>query len=314
MFLIAGRRILQALPTLLGVSLVVFGLLQIVPGNPIDLLLPPEATADMVAQMKAAYGFDKPLYMQYLSWLGRMVTGNLGVSIFSGQPVATELFTALGNTMILAIPSAILGFSLGIVLGILAALNNGRWPDKFFSVVAITGVSVPHYWFAIIMVTAFSVILNLLPAQGMAEGGGIPTNLDDAKYLIMPVITLSLIPMGIVARLVRATVLDILGMDFIEALVAKGISRKRILFHVTKNAAPPVLAIMGLQFGYLLGGSILVETVFNWPGSGNLLSLAIFRRDVPVLQGTILVLASFFVVLNLLVDIAQAVIDPRMRR
>jgi peptide/nickel transport system permease protein len=314
MFLFAGRRILQAVPTLLGVSLVVFGLLQIVPGNPIDLLLPPEATADMVAQMKAAYGFDKPLYMQYLSWLGRMVTGNLGVSIFSGQPVATELFTALGNTMILAIPSAILGFSLGIVLGILAALNNGRWPDKFFSAVAITGVSVPHYWFAITMVMAFSVILNLLPAQGMAEGGGIPTNLDDAKYLIMPVITLSLIPMGIVARLVRATVLDILGMDFIEALVAKGISRKRILFHVTKNAAPPVLAIMGLQFGYLLGGSILVETVFNWPGSGNLLSLAIFRRDVPVLQGTILVLASFFVVLNLLVDIAQAVIDPRMRR
>jgi peptide/nickel transport system permease protein len=314
MFLFAGRRILQALPTLLGVSLVVFGLLQIVPGNPIDLLLPPEATADMVAQMKAAYGFDKPLYMQYLSWLGRMVTGNLGVSIFSGQPVATELFTALGNTMILAIPSAIFGFSLGIVLGILAALNNGRWLDKFFSAVAITGVSVPHYWFAIIMVTAFSVILNLLPAQGMAEGGGIPTNLDDAKYLIMPVITLSLIPMGIVARLVRATVLDILGMDFIEALVAKGISRKRILFHVTKNAAPPVLAIMGLQFGYLLGGSILVETVFNWPGSGNLLSLAIFRRDVPVLQGTILVLASFFVVLNLLVDIAQAMIDPRMRR
>jgi peptide/nickel transport system permease protein len=314
MFLFAGKRLLHALPILLGVSLVVFGLLQLVPGNAIDLLLPPEATADMVAQMKAAYGFDRPLYVQYLAWLGRMVTGDLGVSIFSGQPVATELFTALGNTMILAIPAAVLGFSLGISLGIAAALNNGRWLDKLLSAIAIAGVSVPHYWFAIIMVTAFSVILNLLPAQGMAEGGGIPTSFDDAQYLIMPVVTLSLIPMGIVARLVRATVLDILGMEFIDALVAKGIGRKRILFHVTKNAAPPVIAIMGLQFGYLLGGSILVETVFNWPGSGNLLSLAIFRRDVPVLQGTILVLASFFVVLNLAVDIAQAMIDPRIRR
>jgi peptide/nickel transport system permease protein len=314
MFLFAGKRVLHALPTLLGVSIVVFGLLQLVPGNAIDLLLPPEATVEMIAQMKAAYGFDKPLYVQYFAWLGHVMIGDLGVSIFSGRPVATELLTALGNTMILAIPAAVLGFSCGIALGIFAALNNGRWLDKFFSAIAIAGVSVPHYWFAIIMVTAFSVILNLLPAQGMAEGGGIPMSFEDAQYLIMPVITLSLIPMGVVSRLVRATVLDILAMDFIEALVAKGISRNRILLHVTKNAAPPVLAIMGLQFGYLLGGSILVETVFNWPGSGNLLSLAIFRRDVPVLQGTILVLASFFVVLNLVVDIAQATIDPRIRR
>lgn len=314
MFLFAAKRALHALPILLGVSLVVFALVQLMPGNAIDLLLPPEASAELVGQMKAAYGFDRPLYVQYLVWLGRIVTGDLGVSIFSGRPVATELFTALGNTMVLAIPAAGLGFSFGIGLGFAAALSHGRWPDKLFSAIAIAGVSVPHYWFAIIMVSAFSVILNLLPAQGMAEGGALPGSFEDLQYLVMPVVTLALIPMGIVARVVRASVLDILGMEFIEALLAKGISRRRILFHVTRNAAPSVIAVMGLQFGYLLGGSILVETVFNWPGSGSLLSLAIFRRDVPVLQGTILVLASLFVVINLAVDIAQAAIDPRIRR
>lgn len=310
MFLFATRRLLQAIPILFGVSLVVFGLLQIVPGNPIDLLLPPEASPDMIAQMKAEYGFDKPLYIQYFSWLLRALSGNFGTSIFSGQLVAGEIATALQNTLYLALPAAVLGFSLGILLGMLAAFHNSSWLDKLFSALAIAGVSLPHYWFAIIMVVIFSVTLNVLPAQGMGEG----SFFEQIPFLILPVITLSLIPMGVVARLVRATVLEIRSQDFVGALEAKGLGRRRILYHVIKNAAPPVLAIMGLQFGYLLGGSILVETVFNWPGSGNLLNLAIFRRDIPVLQGTILVLAFFFVLLNLAVDIAQAIIDPRIRR
>ncbi|TCR68660.1 ABC transporter permease [Bosea sp. BK604] len=310
MFLFATRRLFQAIPILLGVSLVVFGLLQIVPGNPIDLLLPPEASPEMIAQMKAEFGFDKPLYIQYFNWLLRALAGNFGNSIFSGQPVAGEIAVALKNTLHLALPAAVLGFSLGILLGMLAAFNSGHWLDKLFSALAIAGVSLPHYWFAIIMVVIFSVTLNALPAQGMGEG----SLTEQIPFLILPVITLSLIPMGVVARLVRATVLDIRSQDFVGALEAKGLSKGRILFHVAKNAAPPVLAIMGLQFGYLLGGSILVETVFNWPGSGNLLNLAIFRRDIPVLQGTILVLAFFFVLLNLAVDIAQAMIDPRIRR
>jgi peptide/nickel transport system permease protein len=170
----------------------------------------------------------------------------------------------------------------------------------------------PHYWCAIVMVLFCSVLHDWLPAQGMGDDD-LPF-LDKLPYLVMPVVTLSFIPMGVVGRLVRATVLEILGREFPGALAAKGLTRWPVLRHVCKNAAPPVLALMGLQFGYLLGGSILVETVFNWPGSGNLLNLAIFRRDIPVLQATILVLASFFVVLNLLVDIAQAAIDPRLRR
>ena len=309
MFLFAARRLVQAIPILIGVSLVVFGLVHIVPGNPIDLLLPPEASPEVIARMKQELGFDKPLYVQYAVWLLRALSGNFGVSIFSGQPVASEIVRSLSNTLLLACPAAMLGFSLGILLGMLAAFHNATWLDKLFSALAITGVSLPHYWFGIIMVVIFSVTLNVLPAQGMGDAG-----LDRISHLILPVITLSLIPMGVVARLVRATVLDIRSQEFISALEAKGLKPRRVLFHIVKNAAPPVLALMGLQFGYLLGGSILIETVFNWPGSGNLLNLAIFRRDIPVLQGTILVLAFFFVLLNLAVDIAQAIIDPRIRR
>jgi peptide/nickel transport system permease protein len=312
MLVFAVRRLLQAIPILLGVSLVVFGLVHIVPGNPIDMLMPPEASPEVIAQMKAAFGFDKPLYMQYLLWLLRALRGDFGVSVFNASPVWSQLIAALGNTFILAVPGAMLGFSLGMVFGMAAALHHGRWPDKLFSAIATTGVSLPHYWCAIVLVLAFAVLNDFLPAQGMGDDS-LPLY-ERLQYLVLPVITLSLIPMGVIGRLVRATVLEILGQDFVGALSAKGLTRWPVIRHICKNAAPPVLALMGLQFGYLLGGSILVETVFNWPGSGNLLNLAIFRRDIPVLQATILVLAAFFVLLNLLVDIAQAAIDPRMRR
>jgi peptide/nickel transport system permease protein len=262
--------------------------------------------------MKAAYGFDKPLYVQYLLWLGRAITGNFGVSIFNAAPVVGQLFAALANTLVLAVLAAILGFSAGIALGLVAGFHHNRWPDKLASIVTTAGVSMPHYWCAIVMVLACAVLNDWLPAQGMGDDD-LPL-VERLQYLVMPVVTLSFIPMGVVGRLVRATVLEILSREFPAALAAKGLTRWPILRHVCKNAAPAVLALMGLQFGYLLGGSILVETVFNWPGSGNLLNLAIFRRDIPVLQATILVLASFFVVLNLLVDIAQAAIDPRLRR
>lgn len=312
MLLFAIRRLLQAIPILLGVSLVVFGLVHIVPGNPIDMLMPPEASPEVIAQMKAAFGFDKPLYIQYFLWLWRAMQGDFGLSVFNATPVWGQLQAALENTFILAIPAAALGFSLGIFLGMASALYHGRAADKVLSAIATIGVSLPHYWCAIVLVLACAVLHDWLPAQGMGDNS-LPLY-QRLEYLVLPVITLSLIPMGVIGRLVRATVLDIMGQDFVGALSAKGLTRWPVIRHICKNAAPPVLALMGLQFGYLLGGSILVETVFNWPGSGNLLNLAIFRRDIPVLQATILVLATFFVVLNLLVDIAQAAIDPRIRR
>jgi len=307
------RRLLHAIPILFGVSILVFGLVQMIPGNPIDLMLPPEASPELIEQMKAAYGFDRPLHIQYFNWLWRTLQGDLGHSIFNGAPVAEQLFSALGNTFVLAIPAALVGFGLGILFGAVAAFNQGGAVDKLLSALAITGVSLPHYWFAIVMVVIFSVTLNWLPAQGMGFQG-VPTSLEDLRSLVLPVITLAMIPMGVVARVVRAATLEVLSQEFVGTLQAKGLIDREVVFHVLKNAAPAALAVMGLQFGYLLGGSILVETVFNWPGSGNLLNLAIFRRDIPVMQATIVVLAFFFVLLNLVVDIAQAAIDPRIRR
>jgi len=307
------RRLLYGVPILLGVSVIVFALIQLAPGDAASLLIPPEAPKEVVDQIRAKLGLDKPVYVQYLLWLGRLVRGDLGASIVTNMPVASELFNALGNTLMLAIPAAILGFSLGIALGALAAFNRGTILDRLFSATAITGVSLPHYWVGIVLVAIFAVVLNSLPAQGMGAPG-FPTTWAQVRHLILPVVTLSLIPMGVVSRLVRANVLEILSHEFVGSLRAKGLLRRRVLVHVMKNAAPSALALMGLQFGYLLGGSILVETVFNWPGSGGLLNLAIFRRDIPVLSGTIVTIAAIFVVINIAVDVLQALIDPRIRR
>jgi peptide/nickel transport system permease protein len=307
------RRLLYAVPILLGVSLVVFLLMQMVPGDIIDIMIPPEAPKEVADMIRIQFGLDQPVHIQYLRWLKSMLMGDLGTSIFTNQPVADELFSALLNTLKIAIPAAILGFTLGVMLGSLAAFYGGSWLDKLFSGVAIAGVSLPHYWVGMVLVAIFAVSFNVLPGQGMGPDG-FPWTWEHIKHLILPVITLSLIPMGVISRLVRANVLEIRSMEFVSALQAKGLKGPRVLLHIMKNAAPSALALMGLQFGYLLGGSILVETVFNWPGSGSLLNLAIFRRDIPVLSATILVLATIFVIINILVDVLQALIDPRIRR
>lgn len=309
-----AMRLLHTIPILFGVSLLVFALIHMVPGNPLDILLPADAPKEVIERLKAEYGFDKPLPVQYASWLGRVLTGDLGTSIFTGQKVAGDLFGALINTLAIALPAAVLGFTLGVILGVITGLHHGGWIDRTLSIVSILGVSVPHFWLAIVLVAIFSVGLGWLPAAGMNGDGGWPTSLEDARHLVLPVISLSLIPLGIISRLVRSTVLEVMGQEFTGALKAKGLRRRRIILHVVKNAAPPALALMGLQFGYLIGGSILVETVYNWPGAGQLMNLAIFRRDIPVLQATVLVLALMFVMINLLVDVVQALIDPRMRR
>src|SRR4051794_13048367 len=308
-----ARRLLYAVPILLGVSMLVFALIHLAPGDVVDLLVPPEVPRDVADALRCRFALDQPIYIQYFAWLGRLLVGDLGISFFNNRPVSDELFSALGNTLMLALPATVLGFGLGVMFGALAAFNHGTWLDKAFSAAAITGVSLPHYWVGIVLVAIFAVILNAMPAQGMGAGG-FPTTWEQLQHFILPVVTLSLIPMGVVSRLVRANVLEILSHEFVSTLHAKGLMSRRVLYHVMKNAAPSALALMGLQFGYLLGGSILVETVFNWPGSGGLMNLAIFRRDIPVLSATILVLAAIFVGFNIMVDVLQALIDPRIRR
>ena len=313
MWVYAFRRLLQTIPILFGVSLFVFALVHIIPGDTVDALIPPDGEPREAARLREYYGLDKPLYIQYLKWLGHFVRGDLGTSLYTGLPVGEQVIDAIGNTFLLAVPAAIVGFSLGVLFGTIAGFHHNTIIDKIFSIIAIAGVSLPVFWVGIMLVVVFSVTTNMLPAMGMG-GEGIPTTWAQARHFILPVITLSLIPMGVISRLVRANVLDILSQEFVTALRAKGTRRAAVVRHVLKNAAPSALALMGLQLGYLLGGAILVELVFGWPGSGHLLNGAIFRRDIPLMEGLLITLSLFFVIINLVVDIAQAWIDPRIYR
>ncbi|MDU0955033.1 MAG: ABC transporter permease [Bradyrhizobium sp.] len=312
----AARRMVYAIPIIIGVALVCFMLVHITPGDPLVAVLPADASQELAQQLRVAYGFDKPLPVQFGLWLWRAVNGDLGSSIATGRPVLAEVLRAVSNTVTLAIAAAIIGFSLGLFFGLIAGYFRDSWIDKVATSIAIAGVSLPHYWLGMVLVIIFSVELNWLPAVGAGPSGSGAWSWDWAhlRFLILPAITTSVIPMGIITRTVRALTGDILSQDFVEALRAKGLRETQVFRHVLKTAAPTALAVMGLQLGYMLGGSILIETVFSWPGSGLLLNSAIFQRDLPLLQGTILVLAMFFVILNLVVDIAQAAIDPRIKR
>lgn len=316
MLLYLLRRIVYAIPIALAVGFVCFMLVQIAPGDPINAIVPPDAPADVVEQVRKDYGLDKPLPMQFGLWLLKVVQGDLGRSLATGRPVWADLQSAIGNTLMLAFCASGLGFILGCLLGGLAGTFRGTLLDRFAVGTAVAGVSVPHYWLGMVMVVVFSVQLNWLPAMGAGPGGSADWSWDweHMQHLVLPMITLSVIPMGIVTRTVRGLVAEIMNQEFITALRGKGLTRGNIFLHVVKNAAPNALAVMGLQLGYLMGGSILVETVFSWPGTGLLLNSAIFQRDLPVLQGTILVLAMFFVALNLIVDLIQTALDPRIKR
>ncbi len=310
------RRLLYTLPIMVGVALVCFALVHLAPGDPLVSILPPDASGELQAQLRTLYGFDRSYPEQFVSWVWRAVQGDLGTSIATGRAVTEEVLKAVGNTLRLAVFATLIGFAFGALFGFVAGYFQNSWVDKAASMLAVLGVSVPHYWLGMVMVIVFSVLLPWLPPSGAGPGGSADWrwNWEHMQHLVLPAITMSVIPMGIVARTVRALVADILAQEFIVGLRAKGLTDLGIFLHVVKNAAPTALAVMGLQLGYLLGGSILIETVFSWPGAGFLLNSAIFQRDLPLLQGTILVLAMFFVLLNLIVDVVQSLLDPRIAR
>ncbi len=311
------RRVLLILPIGLGVSIVCFALVYIAPGDPLQTIMPPDANAATIEAIKHAYGLDKPIVVQYLIWLWRVVHGQLGTSISTNRPVALEVGEALANTLrlvALAMPAALL---MGYAMGVAAARYPGKLIDRIVSGAAVVGVSLPNFWVGVVLVILFAVQWSVLPATGMGPLGAGFLGIfawADLRFMILPAISLALIPTGIIARSTRAAVLEILGQDFVLTLHAKGLQESAVTRHVLRNAMPQVIAVVGLQFGYLMGGSILVETVFSWPGSGFLLGRAINNRDVPLLQGTVLVLALIFVAANLVVDILQTTIDPRLRR
>jgi peptide/nickel transport system permease protein len=310
------KRLLYTIPIALGVTLVSFILVYIAPGDPLNAIAPADAPAEVIEALKVQYGLDRPLPVRYGLWLTRAVHGDLGASIATGRSVASEVGSAVSNTLVLASVAAFVGVLIGCILGALAGYNEGGLIDRIATALSVVGVSVPHYWLGLVLTIVFSVKLGWLPAVGAGPGGSSDWAWDGAhlRYLVLPAATLCVIPMGIITRTVRALVSETLNQEFVIALRARGLGSRAIFRHVAKNAAPTVLAVSGLQIGYLMGGSILVETVFAWPGTGFLLNTAIFQRDIPLLQGTILVLCLFFVALNLIVDLAQPLIDPRMGR
>lgn len=316
MLLYILKRLLYALPIALGVTLVSFTLVYLAPGDPLNAIAPADAPAEVIEALKVSYGLDRPMPVRYALWLGRALRGDLGVSIASGRAVSSEVMAAASNTLLLAAVAALVGVSLGCVLGALSGYHAGGPVDRLATALSVVGVSIPHYWLGLVLTIVFSVKLGWLPAMGAGPGGSSEWMWDTAhlRFLILPAATLCVIPLGIITRTVRALVADAVRQEFVVALRARGLSSASIFRHVVRNAAPTVLAVAGLQIGYLMGGSILVETVFAWPGTGFLLNTAIFQRDIPLLQGIILVLCLFFVALNLLVDIVQPLLDPRMGR
>jgi len=317
MWLYAARRFILTIPILLGVTIICFALVKLAPGDPVQNLLSPTASAEDAARLRAAYGLDKPVVLQYFIWLGKVCVGDLGMSISDNVPVAGDVLRAFVNTIVIALISVVLAFIVSMIFGIIGAYRMGKASDRIITSVAVFGISVPPFWLAVVLVIFFAVDLSWLPATGMGASGS--ENFSyfrwaDFKFAIMPIIALALPPLGIMTRTTRSSVAEILNQDFIQTLRAKGLSEAQVIVHAVKNIMPQAVAMLGLQLGYLIGGSVLVETVFTWPGTGYLLNKAVLTRDIPLLQGTILVLATAFVLINLVVDLLQSVIDPRLKR
>ena len=300
-----ARRLLAVVPVLFGVTLAVFSMLFLVPGDPVKIMLAEFVTTpDQVAQMRAQLHLDEPILKQYGRFVVNAVRGDLGTSIRSRRPVSTEIGENVGSTAQLALASMAVAVAIGVPLGLMAALARNSWFDVGSMIVALLGVSMPSFWLGLLMIVAFSLHLGWFPATG----GG------DLWHLVLPSVTLGMIASAIIARLTRSSMLEVLGQDYVRTARAKGLAWWGVVVrHALKNALIPVITIFGLQFGNLLAGAVIVETVFSRPGLGRLIVGGILAKDFPLVQGTVLFVATAYVLINVLVDIAYAFVDPRIR-
>ena len=300
-----ARRFLAVIPVLFGVTLCVFSMLFLVPGDPVKMMLAEFVTTpDQIAQMRAQLHLDEPILKQYGRFVGNALRGDLGTSIRSRRAVSTEIGENVGSTAQLAVASMAVAVAIGVPLGLMAALLRNSWLDAGSMVVALLGVSMPSFWLGLLMIFAFSLHLGWFPATG----GG------DLRHLVLPSVTLGMIASAIIARLTRSSMLEVLGQDYVRTARAKGLAWWGVVVrHALKNALIPVITIFGLQFGNLLAGAVIVETVFSRPGLGRLLVGGILAKDFPLVQGTVLFVAAAYVMINVLVDIAYAFVDPRIR-
>jgi peptide/nickel transport system permease protein len=310
MLRVAIIRIGMAVPILFGVSVIVFLLMNVLPGSAEAGLVSDDMSAAERQAIRNELGLNDPLPVRYLHWLGNALQGNLGYSAQRRRDVSDLLLQAWSNTAVLAIVSALFGITLGLWLGYVAGTRRGSLIDRITALLSLSGLSIPSFFLAIILLAVFAGGLRLLPSGGATLDQGLWTAI---RSLVLPVLSGSLITMAITARVTRASIVDVAGSDFVETLRAKGLSEFEVRRHILRNAISPVLTTSGVQIGALLGGSVLVETIFRWPGMGLLVFTAISARDLLVVQGATLVIAVTFVLVNLVVDLIQAWIDPRVR-
>jgi peptide/nickel transport system permease protein len=307
------QRVLSLIPVLLGVTLLVFLVMQLAPGDPAQIMLGPKATETSLAQLRHEMGLDQPLYVQYGRWLGRVVQGDWGRSIQLKREVLPFILGRFRNTAYLMILAVLMACTVGVPAGILSAVRQYKLDDRVVMVLVLMGFSLPIFWLGIILQIIFGLKLGILPVSGMQSPGQTGT-LDLIKHLILPSLALATGATAIIARMTRSSMLEVIRQDFVRTARAKGLNeRLTIGKHAVKNALIPVVTVVGLQIGYLLGGDILIETVFSYPGIGLAMVNGILARDFPLVQGAILLVAASYVLVNLTVDIFYAYLDPRIR-
>jgi peptide/nickel transport system permease protein len=297
------RRVLIGIPTLWGVATVVFIMARLLPGDPARVIAGVLATQQDVDRIRHNLGLDQPVWVQYVDFMGRLGHLDLGTSAHTNAPVVQEIGSRLPYTAELALVALVISVTVGILAGVAAAIRRNTWLDLAISGLSVFGVSMPVYWLGLMMIILFAIELRIFPAAGA----------DEPTSLVMPAITLALFSVGLIARMTRSSMLEVLGQDYVRTARAKGAPLRSVIFrHALRNALLPVMTVIGLQFGALLGGAVVTETVFAWPGVGRLLVDSIFYRDYAVVQGLVLMFGTTFVVINLLTDILYAYVDPRI--
>jgi peptide/nickel transport system permease protein len=299
---------------LFGVSVVVFGTLKLIPGDAAYVLAGPNASAQEIELVRQSLGLDRPVPVQYVTWLGRALHGDLGRSLELNEPVLPLVLSRYANTLVLAACAMLFAGLTGVLAGAVAALRPHTLVDRVVMLIALTANSTPSFWLGLVLILVFSLTLRLLPSAGMVSARGDGGLLDVLQHLVLPSVTLGAISAALIARMTRASLLEVLTQEYVLVARAKGLAEHLLVRrHALKNALLPVLTVMGLQMGALLGGAVITETNFTWPGIGLQLFRGIALRDVPLVQGAALVVAASFVVINLLVDLLYSYLDPRIR-
>jgi peptide/nickel transport system permease protein len=308
------RRLLSLIPVVFGVTVLVFLIIHLTPGDPARIMLGAAGRPEDVENLRHELGLDQPIYVQYARWLERAAHGDLGRSIALRRPVLDEVVARFKNTLLLSTAAMIVSFPLGIAIGVVSAVRRGTLLDRVAILLATFGLSLPSFWFGMVLIMIFTVELRWLPGTGMTSpigGGGIA---DIAKHMVLPTLALSVIPLAVIARYTRSAMLEVVSQDFVTTARAKGVTERRvILTHVFRNTLVLIVTMLGLQVGFLMAGAVYIENVFSWPGIGQLLVDAILKRDFPLVQGGVLLVALSYVGINLLTDLVYAYLDPRIR-